>query len=189
MGLIAAGGEIAFLAMKRSTIAICLWVMLTTAGFVQGATPTEKLKELGLTLPAVSAPVANYVSSVRVGDLVYLAGHIPRDEAGQPITGVVPTSMEIPAARAAAERTALALLASLQAEIGDLAKVKRVVRVEGFVASADDFTAQPSVINGCSDLLVAVFGDAGRHTRAAIGVNTLPLGVVVEISMIVQVQD
>ena len=97
--------------------------------------------------------------------------------------------MEIPAARAAAERTALALLASLQAEIGDLAKVKRVVRVEGFVASADDFTAQPSVINGCSDLLVAVFGDAGRHTRAAIGVNTLPLGVVVEISMIVQVQD
>ena len=136
----------------------------------------------------MAAPVANYVSAVRAGDLVFLAGHIPRDAAGAPITGTVPTTMDVPTAKAAAEATTLALLASLKAELGDLSKVKRVVRVEGFVASADDFTAQPSIINGASDLLVAVFGDAGRHARMAIGVNTLPLGVVVEIAMIVQVE-
>tara|TARA_R110002050_G_scaffold117297_1_gene234015 strand:+ start:151 stop:717 length:567 start_codon:yes stop_codon:yes gene_type:complete len=188
MGLIGVERDIALVTMKQRTFPVCLMMLLLTAGIAPAATPTEKLKELGLTLPAVSAPVANYVSTVRVGDLVYLSGHIPRDEAGKPITGRVPTTMDVPTAKAAAERAGLALLASLQAEIGDLANVKRVVRVEGFVASADDFTGQPSVINGCSDLLVAVLGEAGRHTRAAIGVNTLPLGVPVEISMIVQVK-
>src|SRR5690606_7038939 len=123
------------------------------------------------------------------GDLVYLAGHIPRDAAGKPITGRVPSTMDVAGARAAAERTALALVATLKSEIGELSRVRRIVRVEGFVASDDDFTSQPAVINGCSDLLVALFGDAGRHTRTAIGVNTLPLGVVVEIAMIVEVAD
>ena len=152
-------------------------------------TPEEKLIELKLTLPAVAAPVANYVAVVRTGNLVYLAGHIPRDDAGKPIVGKVPSTMSVEAANDAAKQTGLALLASLKSEIGDLSKVTRVVRVEGFVASDDDFTAQPKVINGCSDLLVAVFGDAGRHTRMAIGSNTLPLGVVVEIAMVVEVAD
>ncbi len=153
------------------------------------ATPEEKLAELNLELPAVSAPVANYVSAVRTGNLVFLAGHIPRDASGQPIRGRVPSTMNLVSARDAAERTALALLASLQAEVGDLSKVVRIVRVEGFVASDDDFTDQPKVINGCSDLLVAVFGDAGRHTRTAIGTNTLPLGAVVEIALVAEVRD
>ncbi len=163
--------------------------MVWTAVALAGATPEEKLADLKMELPAVAAPVANYVSVVRTGNLVYLAGHIPRDTEGQPITGRVPSSMSVEDARAAAERTALALLASLKSEVGELAKVKRIVRVEGFVTSDDDFTAQPTVINGCSDLLVAVLGDAGRHTRTAIGVNTLPLGVVVEIAMIAEVAD
>jgi enamine deaminase RidA (YjgF/YER057c/UK114 family) len=151
-------------------------------------TPEERLAALGHALPASSPPVANYVPAVRVGDLVFLAGHIPRDAAGKFITGRVPTTISVDVAREAARQTALALLGSLKAEIGELDRVKRIVRVEGFVASADDFTAQPTVINGCSDLLVEVFGDRGRHARMAIGVNTLPLGVAVEIAMIVQVE-
>ncbi|WP_221029734.1 RidA family protein [Actomonas aquatica] len=163
--------------------------MLALAGSLRADTPEEKLAALGHELPAVAAPVANYVSVVRTGNLVYLAGHIPRDAAGKPIVGTVPSTMDLATARAAAERTALALLASLKSEIGELSKVKRIVRVEGFVASDDTFTDQPKVINGCSDLLVAVLGDAGRHTRMAIGTNTLPLGVVVEIAMIAEVTD
>ncbi len=163
-----------------------IWVL---AGSLIATTPEEKLAALGHELPAVSAPVANYVSAVRTGNLVYLAGHIPRDADGQPIVGRVPSTLSVDDARQAAERTALALLASLKSEVGDLSNVSRIVRVEGFVASDDDFTAQPKVINGCSDLLVAVFGEAGRHTRMAIGTNTLPLGVVVEIAMIAEVTD
>jgi enamine deaminase RidA (YjgF/YER057c/UK114 family) len=174
--------------MKLSTLFGILVAVMTISATLGAATPEKQLAALGHTLPAVAAPVANYVSAVRAGDLVFLAGHIPRDAAGAPITGTVPTTMDVPTAKAAAEATTLALLASLKAELGDLSKVKRVVRVEGFVASADDFTAQPSIINGASDLLVAVFGEAGRHARMAIGVNTLPLGVVVEIAMIVQVE-
>ena len=188
MGLKESAGAIPVTGMKNSCRCFALLAFGLLANWTAAATPAEKLAELGHVLPKVSAPVANYVSAVRVGDLIYLAGHIPRDATGAPITGVVPTTMDVPTAKAAAERTALALIATLQAEVGDLAKVKRIARVEGFIASADDFTAQPAVLNGCSDLLVAVFGDAGRHTRAAIGVNTLPLGVVVEISMIVQVE-
>ena len=164
-------------------------MLMWAAMQVVAATPEEKLAELQLALPAVAAPVANYVSAVRTGNLVYLAGHIPRDAAGKPIVGKVPSTMSVEIANDAAKRTALALLASLKSEIGELSRVKRVVRVEGFVASDDDFTGQPSVINGCSDLLVAVFGDAGRHTRMAIGSNTLPLGVVVEIAMVVEIGD
>ena len=164
-------------------------MLMWAAMQVVAATPEKKLAELQLALPAVAAPVANYVSAVRTGNLVYLAGHIPRDAAGKPIVGKVPSTMSVEIANDAAKRTALALLASLKSEIGELSRVKRVVRVEGFVASDDDFTGQPSVINGCSDLLVAVFGDAGRHTRMAIGSNTLPLGVVVEIAMVVEIGD
>jgi enamine deaminase RidA (YjgF/YER057c/UK114 family) len=120
--------------------------------------------------------------------MVFLAGHIPRDAAGNFITGRVPDTMGVEAARDAARVTTLALLSSLKAEIGELDRVKRIVRVEGFIASADDFTGQPGIMNACSDLLGEIFGERGRHARMAIGVNTLPLGVVVEIAMIVQVE-
>jgi enamine deaminase RidA (YjgF/YER057c/UK114 family) len=153
-----------------------------------GATPEAKLAALGLTLPKVSAPIANYVAAVRSGNLVFLAGHIPRDAAGQVIAGKVGRDATPEQANAAARTTAVALLATLKQEIGELARVKRIVRVGGFVNAVDDFKTQPQVINGCSDLLVAVFGDRGKHARAALGVASLPLGAVVEIEMVVEIE-
>jgi enamine deaminase RidA (YjgF/YER057c/UK114 family) len=151
-------------------------------------TPEQKLTELGLTLPPTNAPAANYVPAVRTGSLLFLAGHVSRDAAGKVITGKVGRDAAEKDAHAAARQTALALLATLKREIGDLSKVKRVVRVGGFVNATDDFQAQSQVMNGCSDLLVSVFGDKGKHARAAIGVASLPLGAVVEIEMIVELE-
>jgi enamine deaminase RidA (YjgF/YER057c/UK114 family) len=147
-----------------------------------------KLAALGLTLPVASSPVANYVPAVRSGSLIFLAGHLPRGADGKVITGKVGRNATEKEANAAARETTLALLATLKREIGSLDKVKRIVRVGGFVNGTDDFTSQPQVLNGCSDLLVALFGDRGRHARAAIGVASLPLGAVVEIDMIVEVE-
>jgi enamine deaminase RidA (YjgF/YER057c/UK114 family) len=162
---------------------------LLTAGLLGAASPEEKLAEMEISLPAVAPAVANYVSAVQTGNLVVLAGHIPRDDAGNVITGRVPSTSTPEEAKAAAQRTAIALLATLKAEIGDLSRVNQIVRVDGFVRSDDDFTGQSGVINGCSDLLVAVFGEAGRHTRTAIGTNALPLGTVVEIAMVVELKN
>ena len=169
----------------RHVLPLALFLL---AGALRAQTPEEKIKALGLTLPSVSAPVANYVPAVRSGSLVFLAGHIPRDAAGKVIAGKVGRDASEQDANAAARQTTLALLATLQREIGSLAKVKRIVRVGGFVNAVDDFKAQSQVMNGCSDLLVAIFGDKGRHARAAIGVASLPLGAVVEIEMIVEVE-
>jgi enamine deaminase RidA (YjgF/YER057c/UK114 family) len=162
---------------------------LVAASLVRAAdTPEQKLAAMGLTLPATSAPVANYVPAVRSGSLVFLAGHVSRDAAGKVIAGKIGRDFNEKDANAAARQTALALLATLKKEIGELSKVKRIVRVGGFVNAVDDFKTQPAVMNGCSDLLVAVFGDKGKHARAAIGVASLPLGAVVEIEMIVEVE-
>lgn len=163
-------------------------LFVLVAAVASAATPEEKLKELGLTLPVSNSPIANYVPAVRTGNHVFLAGHIPRDAAGKVIAGKVGRNATEQEANAAARTTGLALLATLKKEIGDLSKVKRIVRVGGFVNAVDDFTAQSQVINGCSDLLVALFGDRGRHARAAIGVASLPLGAVVEIEMVVEVE-
>ena len=152
------------------------------------STPEAKLAALGLTLPAVNTPIANYVPALRTGNLLFLAGHLPRDAAGKIIAGKVGRDATEPEANAAARQTALALLATLKKELGELSRVKRIVRVGEFVNAVDDFKAQPQVINGCSDLLVAVFGERGKHTRAALGVASLPLGAVVEIDMIVEVE-
>ncbi|MCX6952848.1 MAG: RidA family protein [Verrucomicrobia bacterium] len=151
-------------------------------------TPEEILASLGLDLSISSPSVANYVPAVRTGNLIFLSGHIPRDAEGNVITGKVGRDIDEVAANTAARAAALALLSSLKKEIGDLSKVKRIVRVAGFVNAVDDFKAQPQVINGCSDLLVAVFGARGRHARSALGVASLPLGAAVEIEMVVEVQ-
>lgn len=150
--------------------------------------PEKKLAELGHTLPATTAPVANYVPAVRSGSLLFLAGHIPRDAAGKVLAGKVGRTATLEDAQAAARQTALALLATLKRELGDLGRVKRIVRVGGFVNAVDDFQSQSQVMNGCSDLLVAVFGERGKHARAAIGVASLPLGAVVEVEMVVEVE-
>lgn len=152
------------------------------------ATPEKRVTEMELVLPPAASPVANYVPAVRVGNLVFLAGHIPRDHAGELMTGKVGVDVSLAEGQAAAKHTALALLATLRQELGSLDRVKRIVRVEGFVNCPPEFTQQSAVINGCSDLLIEIFGDAGRHARMAIGAGSLPLDVSVEIAMIVEVE-
>ncbi|SHK36473.1 Enamine deaminase RidA, house cleaning of reactive enamine intermediates, YjgF/YER057c/UK114 family [Nocardiopsis flavescens] len=151
------------------------------------ATPEERIAELGLTLPRVAAPVASYVPAVRSGSHVYVSGQLPFVEGALPATGKVGADVTPEAAKELAAVCALNAIAAVRAEVGDLANVVRVVKVGGFVASAPDFTGHPGVINGASDLLAAVFGDAGVHARAAVGVAALPLDSPVEVDMIVEV--
>lgn len=127
--------------------------------------------------------------AVRTGHLVFLAGHIPRQADGKLVTGKLGRDLTVEQGYAAARLSAIGLLSSLKAEIGELDKVVRIVKVSGFVNSAAEFTDQSKVINGCSDLLVEVFGERAKHARAALGMASLPLGAAVEIEMIVEVGD
>jgi len=151
--------------------------------------PEEKLKEMGLELPSPGQPVANYVSAVRTGNLVFLSGHGPTKKDGSLIVGKVGADLNLDEGYEAARTVALVLLASLKREIGDLDKVRRVVKLLGMVNCPPDFTDQPKVINGASDLFVEIFGDSGRHARSAVGMNALPMNIAVEIEMIVEVED
>ena len=173
--------------MKNILTVLLLLCSLTAARAAEAVTPAQRLAALGLTLPAVSPVIANYVPAVRSGNLVFLAGQVARGADGRILTGKVGRDLTEAQAAEAARTCALQLLAALQAEIGDLAKVRRIVRVGGFVNCTDDFTAQPKVVNGASDLLVAVFGDAGKHARASVGVNSLPGGAPVEIELVAEV--
>lgn len=141
----------------------------------------QRLSELGVTLPEAPAPAANYVPFVIAGGLVYVSGQISQDADG-PIRGKLGQDLDVAAGAAAARTCALALIAQARrAAGGDLERIARVVKLTGFVNCAPDFTDQPKVINGASDFLVEVFGDKGRHARAAVGAPSLPLGVAVEI--------
>lgn len=148
----------------------------------------KRLTELQIELVDPGPPVANFVHSVRSGNLVFLAGQGPRRADGTWVQGKVGRNMSIEEGYAAARLTAVNLLSSLKAQIGDLNRVKQVVKVHGMVNSDESFTDQPKVMNGCSDLLVEVFGDRGRHARAAVGMAALPFGIPVEIEMIVEVE-
>ncbi|QYM80731.1 RidA family protein [Horticoccus luteus] len=152
-------------------------------------TPEQRLSAQGVTLSTAPAAIANYVPAVRTGSLVFLAGQIPRDPAGGLITGKVGRDATEAQAAAAARVCAVQLLSALKTEIGELARVKRVVRVGGFVNCTDDFTGQSKVVNGASDLLVAAFGERGRHARASVGVAALPGNALVEVEMLVEVAD
>lgn len=147
-----------------------------------------KLKELGITLPDVPPPVANYVNAVRTGNLVFMAGKGPNRPEGGYITGKLGQDLKVEEGYEAARLAAIIQLAALKAEIGDLNKVKRIVKVLGMVNAAPDFTDHPEVINGFSDLMVEVFGDKGKHARAAVGMGSLPRNIAVEIEMIVEVE-
>jgi len=147
-----------------------------------------KLKEMGLELPPAPKPAGTYVPTLQVGDLLYLSGHGPVKSDGTMIEGKVGRNLDLDQAAAAARQVGLSLLASLKTHLGDLDKVKRIVKLLGFVNSTDDFVQQPNVINGCSDLLVELYGDNGRHARYALGTSVLPFNIPVEIEMIVQVQ-
>ena len=152
-------------------------------------TPEAKLEALGLTLPPVSAPIGSYVTCKRQGNLLYLSGAGPIVQGEVLYKGKVGAEIAPDVAYEAAKVTALNLMANLKAELGDLSKVRSIVKLLGLVACADGFYGQPGVINGASDLLFEVFGEKGRHARSAIGVFSLPMNIPVEIEMIVEVED
>lgn len=147
----------------------------------------SRLADLGVTLPKPPAPVAAYIPSVRTGSLVFVSGQLPFEDGKLPATGTVPDQVSLDAAQAMARRCVINALAVLQAEIGSLDRVKRVVRVGCFVASSPGFADQPKVANGASEFLQQVFGEAGRHARAAVGSIALPLGAPVEVEFIFEV--
>ncbi len=147
----------------------------------------KKLKALGITLPPVSTPVANYVNAVRTGNLLYLAGKGPLPIDGKRPSGKLGREFTIEQGYQHARTTGLDLIAVMKAELGSLERVKRIVKVLGMVNCTPDFTDPPKVINGASDLFVEVFGEKGRHARSAVGMNSLPMGIPVEIEVIVEV--
>ncbi len=147
----------------------------------------QRLKELGIELAPASGPLANYVNAVRTGNLLYLAGKGP-GLPGQPMpSGKVGRDFTIEQGYEYARQTGLSLIAVMKAELGDLDKVTRIVKVLGMVNAMPEFGHQPEVINGCSDLFVEVFGERGKHARSAVGLGSLPRGIPVEIEVIVEV--
>ena len=186
--------------MKRSRAAVIFLFSVFLAGHAGSVfakndgdaadfDPEARLKELGITLPMPPQPVANYVNGVRTGNLIFLAGKGPKRADGTEITGKLGAGVSIEQGYEAARLTAINQLAVLKAMLGDLKKVKRIVKVLGMVNSDPEFVEQPKVINGFSDLRVAVFGERGRHARAAVGMASLPRGQAVEIELIVEVED
>jgi len=147
----------------------------------------QRLKDLGITLPVPAAAVANYVPFVVTGNLVFVSGQLPLDNGKPAVQGKLGAEVSVEDGTRAARLCALGLLAQLRAATGDLNRVKRVVRLTAFVASTPDFTDQPKVVNGASDLMVEVLGDAGRHARVAVGAPSLPLNVAVEIEGIFEI--
>jgi enamine deaminase RidA (YjgF/YER057c/UK114 family) len=151
-------------------------------------TPEQRLADLDLELPPVVTPVAAYVSAVRSGDLVWTAGNLPMVRGELPVTGLVGAEVDPDRAYELARICALNALAAVAAEVGSLSAVVRVVKAVGFVAAAPGFTAIPQVVNGASELLGEVFGDAGKHARSAVGVAALPMGAPVEVELVVEVR-
>ena len=150
-------------------------------------TPEQRLAEQGLTVPDVVRPVAAYVPAVRTGSLVYTAGQVPKRGDSYLYTGKVGAEVSVDQAVECARQCALNALAALKGELGELSRVQRIVKVVVFVASTPDFTGQPAVANGASELLGDAFGEAGRHARSAVGVAVLPLDVPVEVELIAEV--
>ena len=158
--------------------------------------PEEKIKQLGLTLPASPSPVANYVPSVRSGNLLFLSGAGPAQAEyislsgttyGVRLNGKLGRDLSVEEGYKVAWLVGVSLLARLKEDLGDLGRVRRVVKLLAMVNSTPEFTEHPAVVNGCSDLLIEVFGDRGRHARSAVGMSSLPFDIPVEIEMVVEV--
>ena len=147
----------------------------------------KRLRQLGIVLPAVSSPVATYVNAVQTGNLLFLSGKGPQAVDGKRPSGKLGRDYTVEQGYAHARSTGLDLLAVMKSELGSLDRVKRIVKLFGMVNCTPEFTEPPWVINGCSDLMVEVFGEKGRHARSAVGMNALPMGIPVEIEMIVEV--
>jgi enamine deaminase RidA (YjgF/YER057c/UK114 family) len=148
-----------------------------------------KLQSMGLTLPSPPAPVANYVRAVTVGNLVFLSGHGPSRDGAFAFQGKVGADKTVEEGYEAAKLVMLNCLSSLKQEIGDLDRVQRIVKLLGMVNCTEEFGHHPEVINGASDLLVELFGERGRHARSAVGMQSLPRAITVEIEMVVQIRD
>ena len=149
----------------------------------------KKIEELGLTLPEAKAPVGNYVATKITNKLLFISGQISIDENGGLIKGKIGKDLDTEAGYNAAKRCALSIVSQVKKACdGDLSKIKYCVKLTGFVNSTDDFTDQPKVLNGASDLIATIFGDAGMHTRAAVSTNSLPLGVSVEVDAIFELK-
>lgn len=150
-------------------------------------TPEKKLKELGIDLPEASQPLGSYVPAVKTGNLVFLSGMLPLVDGKLLRQGKVGENVSLDEAREDARRAVINVLSALRSHTGSLNIVKRCIKITGYVASSPDFTEQPMVLNAASDLIYAIFGDAGRHSRAAVGVTVLPLNAPVEIEFIFEV--
>jgi enamine deaminase RidA (YjgF/YER057c/UK114 family) len=149
----------------------------------------QRLTELGIELPEPPQPVGSYVEAVQTGNLLFLAGHGPIGVDGELVRGKVGDALDVDAGYQAARLVGLGLLATIRAELGSLDRVSRVVKVFGMVNCPPDFGRHPQVINGLSDLMVEVFGDAGRHARSAVGMGSLPFDIPVEVEMVVEFTD
>lgn len=169
--------------MKTKNILLFALTLLLLSSIAIAQTPEDRIKELGITLTEPSQPVANYVKWRKVGNLLYLAG------AGADVYGKLGQDLSIEQGYEAARLTAIEIMATIKAACGDLSKVKQFVKVRGMVNSTPDFYDQPKVINGFSDLIVNVFGEKGKHARAAVGQVALPFDMAVEIEVIVELED
>lgn len=147
----------------------------------------RRLADKGVTIPAAAAPAGSYVPTVRTGNLLFVSGQLPIEDGKLAHTGTCGAGVDVETAKAAARLCAINILAQAKAALGGLDAVTRVVKVTGFVSSTPDFTDQPQVVNGASELFVEAFGDIGRHARAAVGMASLPLGAVVEVEAILEV--
>ena len=164
-------------------------LLISAHSFAQNEVdPEQRLKELKIQLGAMKQPIANYVKAVQTGNLLFLSGHIPDEIPGKKTRGKVGSALTVEEAKEAARLTGLSLLSTLKAYVGDLNKVKRIVKIFGMVNAEPSFTQHPMVINGCSDLMVEVFGEKGKHARSAVGMGSLPLDAAVEIEMVVELQ-
>ena len=148
----------------------------------------QKIKDLNIDLPKAAAPVGSYVATIEVGKLLYISGQISIDKGGNLIKGKLGKNLSVEQGYEAAKRCALSIVSQTKNHLsGDLSKVKSCIKLTGFVNSTDDFTEQPKVINGASDTIVKIFGEAGMHARAAVSTNSLPLGVAVEVDAIFEI--
>ncbi|MCU0447665.1 MAG: RidA family protein [Microscillaceae bacterium] len=177
--------------MKKQTFLLGFSIILFffSLTITKAQSPEQNLEKLGIALPKVSPPVANYVNAVRVGNLLYLAGKGPSKPDGSYITGKLGKDLSIEQGYEAAKLVAIAHISVLKAELGDLKKVKRIVKVLGMVNCLDTFADQPKVINGYSDMMVAIFGEKGKHARSAVGMYALPMNIAVEVEVIVEIED
>lgn len=174
--------------MKKYLFTFLITLLLMPSHLI-AQDPEQKLKDKGIILTATSQPIGNYVNVVRVGNLLFLSGKGPNKPDGSIIIGKVGRDLTLEQGYEAARLVAINHISVLKAELGNLNKVKRIVKVLGMVNATDDFTNHPKVINGYSDFMVEIFGEKGKHARSAVGMNSLPSGIAVEVEVIVEVEN